>query len=1518
MASDPNDPYRAATTGVTQHLITLATNVYMTVAPGPYQQAIAQFLQIMIPHLLAGQKSVANLTSAHLAQRTGTRALAVGSDVIDSRPIDITREYARPFITRQKALADGKTLQEADDAGAQRLSTLITTDNQMAKVRQSRASLDHAGATHYRRIAEGDNPCELCLLASTQVYNVEDLMPIHDNCECDVDVMEPGFNRRDIEIPDEMLFKADGSERNTKFTQYLKGIADQKAALPDAYRQLVEVQQHGELGPMLSWKGVDIGAPPKGLANRPVVTRGGELKTLAVQRPQELVDAWASLRPGFELQGFAENFHPVNVAQERGTTLMVRDYLKGVDAMLTKYPELARNPFPIQWDNMLNGSHAAETWRGPLWGTTKKMTLNPVAFSDVQYMRESVREAKGLLEGGSNKFGRIQPNTVYKTGEPWGYTAGIHEMGHVVSNLTSGQLETEIQPILQREFESRVGHLFNPATDNREMNQWLDTQMSSYAVGGMGWRGVYEGEAIAEAFADVEANGARATDLSKAIHRALINSTPKLKTSVADLEDLLQPAGHLVAAVPPPMLASLEDDIYTSVRENGGVTIDVSGNRPQEGFAYAPFKGTEVAVPEAEWTTQHLDDFLDARADELAQPGNHLGIWTYEGKVYMDVSKVGPATAETLATAQAADQLAVFDLHNFNDVDLGTIKDGRYVPNGSADDLAAQYRRQVEGTDQIRGAASTLEVSGREPAGAGGVTQAVAHEPLNYNGFRYGYDDQTGIYYKYSPTGGLSATPLPVEAQPTDSMRAKAEALLKGGLQWDAKGIAEGQDWQYRIEKTKKKGKVNLYHRGGSEDWTKIGNEVSTKDAKDLARRWEVSDNPPKGWVPKPGQESLVPPVGPVPAGAREMSQAKTLKDVEDILKERHPTLQTSGFGPDEWGGKPNAKMVREFFSGVDDQLTRYPGVRLQSVTIGNAQGGAWAETASTRKLHAQGVTERITLDSWTASDPYRYKEDWARAVKPEKWSLDKYGNQFPSKTPLFDAGVHEMGHTLNNSLAGELEDGIDDVLKDTFWTLHADDFKGLDLSPKEYAAKYSDWLRDNLPGYASVRGESFDAGETLAVSWADSRSRMEMSESSAAVQDWMEKKTASLRTVEKPAAAKPPAKKAIEKKAVPKTPPKKGVNQRPAVPPKKATTRNLEGRSVSGRPLPKTDGPTPASLRTPPETPTPSASYVMDAMTTEPLTMKRFGVTDVAETVQPVPKIKKDGSFRMTPSGKPVIDWPATWRKVPAIQVDLEGRVVDPVLDANFRKVLSQAPSWAKEAGATWYPEYGDFVRHELELAGRTDLTFEEAMNASGAFAINAGWNETMANFHNWINDKFPVVWDKRFGQANEAAKDLAYWEGGGAPKINDFTKNGAGDYGRSTTDRWMARIGLGTDDTDLAGGLLGMKSVAGSYVDAEGNLVTLTGYQRLAESAARVAREAGLDPAMAQATMWIEFLGPEAAMGLPPDEVVAGGLEALNQWTKYQAKLAMPEGELTHVPFAEKKPPTIPKLVLAKPRKG
>lgn len=121
------------------------------------------------------------------------------------------------------------------------------------------------------------------------------------------------------------------------------------------------------------------------------------------------------------------------------------------------------------------------------------------------------------------------------------------------------------------------------------------------------------------------------------------------------------------------MLEDIAARAHQRILSNGGVTLSLQGHEPNQGYAYSPYPELERVLPAHGLTPAHVHQYLVDNQTALSQPGNHLGAWhdTQSGNVFLDISHVGPATPETIAEAKKANQLAIFDLANFNEIPTG-------------------------------------------------------------------------------------------------------------------------------------------------------------------------------------------------------------------------------------------------------------------------------------------------------------------------------------------------------------------------------------------------------------------------------------------------------------------------------------------------------------------------------------------------------------------------------------------------------------------------------------------------------------------------------------------------------------------------------------------------------------------------------------------------------------------------------------------------------------------------------
>ena len=162
------------------------------------------------------------------------------------RGVDPLKVYQRPGMTTWTALSRGKSLDQAVSAGGLRLTQLIGGDLQNAKRVQSRDTMRATGGRYYRRILTGRENCALCVIASTQRYHVENLLPIHPGCDCNVGPLPAGMAVDQV-IDEETL------EAAHKAVEARTGASDRGGRLPE-YKDIILTTEHGEYGPVISFK----------------------------------------------------------------------------------------------------------------------------------------------------------------------------------------------------------------------------------------------------------------------------------------------------------------------------------------------------------------------------------------------------------------------------------------------------------------------------------------------------------------------------------------------------------------------------------------------------------------------------------------------------------------------------------------------------------------------------------------------------------------------------------------------------------------------------------------------------------------------------------------------------------------------------------------------------------------------------------------------------------------------------------------------------------------------------------------------------------------------------------------------------------------------------------------------------------------------------------------------------------------------------------------------------------------
>lgn len=221
---------------------------------------VARFVDAVTPLVLAGQVQTAAITDVYLASvmttLTGETVAPLGvaaADLATLRGVDPVEVYRRPFVEVWTGLKKGQQFADALGVGADRLLRLVDDDLSLAHRSQSSRAYEAHGVQRYRRVLRpyrGGGTCGLCIAASDQVYKSQDLLPIHSRCRCEtlpiVGSEDPGRTFNDQDIPN--LYAQAAAQAESLSGADLKKVR-------------VQVQQHGELGPVLTEAGAGFTGP---------------------------------------------------------------------------------------------------------------------------------------------------------------------------------------------------------------------------------------------------------------------------------------------------------------------------------------------------------------------------------------------------------------------------------------------------------------------------------------------------------------------------------------------------------------------------------------------------------------------------------------------------------------------------------------------------------------------------------------------------------------------------------------------------------------------------------------------------------------------------------------------------------------------------------------------------------------------------------------------------------------------------------------------------------------------------------------------------------------------------------------------------------------------------------------------------------------------------------------------------------------------------------------------------------
>lgn len=236
-----------------------ALNLWDQLVVGPDDASADRLVDALAPTWGVAAAQVTVLTDAYVDafleqfDITPKRTIPLDPEDIVSRvrpgvaPDELIR---RPVKQVRYAIAEGSDLQGALGQGRRRLESIANTDVQQAfRLAFRERMADETDVRAYRRTLTGGENCAICVVATTQRYWSDQLMPIHPGCDCGVQpIVGPAGRIIDRDRLDQVkkLLKDEGVKYGDRAE-----MANTKIRVNIADADDVTEVPHGELGPIL-------------------------------------------------------------------------------------------------------------------------------------------------------------------------------------------------------------------------------------------------------------------------------------------------------------------------------------------------------------------------------------------------------------------------------------------------------------------------------------------------------------------------------------------------------------------------------------------------------------------------------------------------------------------------------------------------------------------------------------------------------------------------------------------------------------------------------------------------------------------------------------------------------------------------------------------------------------------------------------------------------------------------------------------------------------------------------------------------------------------------------------------------------------------------------------------------------------------------------------------------------------------------------------------------------------------
>lgn len=94
-----------------------------------------------------------------------------------------------------------------------------------------------------------------------------------------------------------------------------------------------------------------------------------------------------------------------------------------------------------------------------------------------------------------------------------------------------------------------------------------------------------------------------------------------------------------------------------------GYSVDIHGEIPKDGYMVGGLVPALI-VSEETITVSDVEEFVIFHWLRLHNANTYLGVWTYEGQVYVDISRKIDVLAEAKRIARNRNEIAIYDVAN--------------------------------------------------------------------------------------------------------------------------------------------------------------------------------------------------------------------------------------------------------------------------------------------------------------------------------------------------------------------------------------------------------------------------------------------------------------------------------------------------------------------------------------------------------------------------------------------------------------------------------------------------------------------------------------------------------------------------------------------------------------------------------------------------------------------------------------------------------------------------------------